>query len=578
MTVKIAETLGGISLLALKFSQEGLISVNATTVDGAHDGNALTARITAGRRRSPSKRGNMLVQDQTSAISFLSDRHAHGNDEIEHIVTHISHVFLTRDRAFKMKRAVKLPYVDFSTPELRLEACQREVRLNSVTAPGLYLGIRKISRDLAGKLRFGDGELVEPVVEMVRFEQNALFDRMATQGRLHATLLTQAARMIARYHQSAPVVHRSSGSANIGAVLAINRAGFATSRVFEEAEVATITQLFEDILNENAALLDSREAAGKVRLCHGDLHLRNICLIAGEPCLFDCIEFNDQIATIDTLYDLAFLLMDLWHRGFPQFANLVMNRYLDETNDDDGFVLLPFFMAIRAAVRAHVIATQVAEGGNAADLTTEARSYFELARALLVKVQPRLIVIGGFSGSGKTTVADALAARLGAPPGARIIESDRIRKGLHGVAAEVRLDADAYRPEVSDKVYSEIVRRSLAITKAGGSVVADAVFDRLEYRRLIEFASKAAGTRCEAVWLQADAQVLLQRVSSRLQGPSDADLRVLARQLSGGQKPPDWRLINAQRPVGEMVAEILERVNMAQYRRRDRDWPVEPGG
>ncbi|MBD9649888.1 AAA family ATPase [Ensifer sp. ENS09] len=500
----------------------------------------------------------MLVEDQTRAIAFLSDRHSHGSDEVEHIETHISHVFLTRDRAFKMKRAVKLPYVDFSTPELRLEACKREVRLNSVTAPGLYLGIRTISRAPAGKLHFGDGVLVEPVIEMVRFEQEALFDQMATLGRLNAKLLTQAARMIARHHRSAPIVHRSSGSANIGAVLAINRAGFATSRVFEEAEVATICHLFEEILKENAPLLDNREAAGKVRLCHGDLHLRNICLIKGKPCLFDCIEFNDQIATIDTLYDLAFLLMDLWHRGFAQFANLVMNRYLDDTDDDDGFVLLPFFMALRAAVRAHVIATQLAEGGDAAALKSEARSYFELARTLLTKVQPRLIVIGGFSGSGKTTVADALAARLGAPPGARIIESDRIRKALHGVAAEVHLDADAYRPDVSDRVYSEMVRRSLAITKAGGSVVADAVFDRPENRRLVEISSRAAGTSCEAVWLQADAQVLQQRISGRHDGPSDADLRVLARQLSGRQKPPTWRLINAQRPVGEIVSEILE--------------------
>ena len=120
--------------------------------------------------------------------------------------------------------------------------------------------------------------------------------------------------------------------------------------------------------------------AGKVRRCHGDLHLRNICLLDGEPRLFDCIEFNDQIATIDVLYDLAFLLMDLWHRGFPELANLVMNRYLDEADDEDGFILLPFFMAVRAAVRAHVTATQVEEGSGRSDkLVAEARSYFDLA-------------------------------------------------------------------------------------------------------------------------------------------------------------------------------------------------------
>lgn len=500
----------------------------------------------------------MLVQDQTDAIAFLRDLHTHGCDAVEHIETHISQIVLVGNRAFKMKRAVKLPYADFSTPELRLKACEREVELNGVTAPGLYIGVRRIVRDQDGRLHFGDGELVEPVIEMVRFDQNALFDRMAVDGSLNASLLTQAARMVARYHSRAPVVHRGSGSANIAAVLAINTAGFATSHVFDETEVAVITQLFEEALGENKPILDGREASGKVRLCHGDLHLRNICLIDGQPRLFDCIEFNDQIATVDTLYDLAFLLMDLWHRGFPQLANLVMNRYLDETDDEDGFVLLPFFMAIRAAVRAHVLATQVAEDGSAAHLVSEARSYFDLVRSLLAKVQPRLILIGGLSGSGKTTVADALAAWLGAPPGARVIESDRIRKALHGVPAEVHLGADAYRPRVSEKVYSEMARRSLALLKAGGSVVADAVFGRSANRQLIEAAAKSAGVQCKAIWLDAGTSILRKRVANRDGGPSDADLSVLTRQISGEREGLTWRMINAERRVETIVQEILE--------------------
>ena len=175
-------------------------------------------------------------------------------------------------------------------------------------------------------------------------------------------------------------------SANLAGVLDINEAGFATSHVFAKAEIDTFSKVFRTALTRHSKLLDRREAAGKVRRCHGDIHLRNICLLDGEPRLFDCIEFNDQIATVDVLYDLAFLLMDLWHRGFPEFASLVMNRYLDEGDDEDGFVLLPFFMAVRAAVRAHVTATQVEEGSTDSEkLIAEARSYFDLARASFLK-------------------------------------------------------------------------------------------------------------------------------------------------------------------------------------------------
>src|SRR5690606_31818625 len=144
---------------------------------------------------------------------------------------------------------------------------------------------------------------------------------------------------------------------------------------------------------------------------------RNICLLDNGPRLFDCIEFNEKIATIDILYDLAFLLMDLWHRGFPDFTSLVANRYLDEADDEDGFALLSFFMAIRAAVRAHVTAAHAEEGGETADrLAGEARAYFDLAAKLLAPHPARLFAIGGLSGSGKTTIAEALAAHIGAPP------------------------------------------------------------------------------------------------------------------------------------------------------------------
>lgn len=501
----------------------------------------------------------MIAEDQQAVTALLRNPATYGETgSVEVIETHISRIFLVGQRAYKMKRAVKLPYVDFSTPRLRLAACEKEVELNSKTAPGLYLGVRRITREADGKLAFdGTGQMVDAAIEMVRFDQSKLLDRMATAGELTPALMTAVARMIVSYHRAAPTIHNGSGSSNLAGVLDINEAGFATSHVFAKAEVTSFAKAFRTTLARHSGLLDRREAAGKVRRCHGDLHLRNICLFDGEPRLFDCIEFNDQIASIDVLYDLAFLLMDLWHRGFPQLANLVMNRYLDEADDEDGFVLLPIFMAVRAAVRAHVTATQVEEGSADSDkLSAEARSYFDLARRLLQETPPRLVAIGGLSGSGKTTVAEALAPHIGAPPGARIVESDRIRKAMHGVPAETRLPDKAYRPGVSKRVYREMAWRAGLILAEGGSIVADAVFDRPSDRDRIEKAAQDRGVAVAGFWLDADPLVLWQRVSERKGGPSDATIDILTRQLQRNATQSSWRKINADRKLVDIVAEL----------------------
>jgi aminoglycoside phosphotransferase family enzyme/predicted kinase len=467
----------------------------------------------------------MIVDDQHEVVNhFMASAFRVGTGSVEHVQTHISHIFLAGNRAFKVKRAVKLPYVDFSTPQLRLEACEKEVCLNSVTAPGLYLGVRRLVRGPEGRISFGEqGELVDAAIEMLRFDQSALLDRMAIDGRLNDRLIDDVAALIAGFHDKAPVAVEIGGTANMAGVLAINAAGFRTSNLFDAGEVAVLGRRFAEALSGHSALLDSRAANGRIRRCHGDLHLRNICMLDGKPRLFDCIEFNDEIATIDVLYDLAFLLMDLWHRGFPGFANRLMNRYLDIAGDDNGFALLPFFMAVRAAVRAHVAATQSETAGKDRDrIAEEARIYFDLAGELLSKQAPVLLAIGGLSGTGKTTLAEALAPRVGRPPGARIIESDRVRKQLFGVAPESRLPAQAYAADVSQHVYATMVDRAHAILVQEASVVADAVFDRVQDRVHIENAARRASVPFSGFWLSASADVLRARVAARRGGPSDA--------------------------------------------------------
>lgn len=503
----------------------------------------------------------MIVDDQNDVRAFVVGPVSNGGPEqVEVIETHISFIVLKGPRAFKMKRAVKLPYVDFSTPQLRLEACEAELALNSLTAPGLYLAVRRITRTKDGGLSFdGQGVLVDALIEMRRFDQSLLFDRMAIAGALTPQLMTRTARMIARFHRQAPVADKADGAQRVQAVLAINAAGFATSDVFGPTEVDRLTERFETVRERFSGLLDRRSQLGKVRRCHGDLHLRNICLLDDEPRLFDCIEFNPELATTDVLYDLAFLLMDLWHRGFADLANLTMNRYLDEADEDDGLPLLPFFMAMRAAVRAHVTATQVAEARESSPaLVDEARSYFQLADRLLIPAPGRLIAIGGLSGSGKTTLADRLAGHLGTPPGARILESDRIRKALFDVPAETRLPQAAYSSDISAEVYRRMAQDAERLLDAGGCVVADAVFDRQDDRQAMAQAATHAGVPFSGIWLEADPQLLGARVGSRDKGPSDATLEVLAMQLKRRSSVDDWRHMAADMPLDDLVSAVLD--------------------
>ena len=228
--------------------------------------------------------------------------------------------------------------------------------------------------------------------------------------------------------------------------MAAREAGFAPERIGE------VRQGTSERLSALGTLLDRRRAEGKVRRCHGDLHLRNVCLFEGKPTLFDCLEFSDELACVDILYDLAFLLMDLEHRGLADFANLVLNRYLDLTGEDDGLAAMPLFLSLRAAIRAHVTATVIDRAGRSEvrpEMAADARGYLDLAAQFLRPRSCRLVAIGGLSGSGKSTLAAALAPSLGA----RVLRSDVIRKHLFGVAPETRLPASAYTSEVSRRVY-----------------------------------------------------------------------------------------------------------------------------
>src|SRR6516164_7039791 len=369
-----------------------------------------------------------MADDQRDIIDFLSRPSTYGAavEQVDIIETHVSLVFLAGDRGYKLKRAIKFPYLDFSSVEQRRKACEAELVLNRRTAPELYLEVRALTRTACGVVSFGtQGRVVDWVVVMRRFDQAALFDELAKTNRLNAPLMNELADHIAAFHQAAESRPDHGGAAALAAVVETNHCCLMTASHagFVTEDIVEIRERSLERLAAVGTLLDRRRAAGRVRRCHGDLHLRNVCLLEGRPTLFDCLEFSDEFASVDVLYDVAFLLMDLEHRGLTELSNLVLNRYLDLTGEDEGLAAMPLFLSSRAAIRAHVTAAAIERAAQKRlkrEMAAEARSYLELAAHFLRPRFCRLVAIGGLSGTGKSTLAAALAPSLGA----RALRSD----------------------------------------------------------------------------------------------------------------------------------------------------------
>lgn len=495
---------------------------------------------------------------QREVIAFLRDPSSYppGAAPVEVIETHASLVFLAGRYAYKLKRAVKYSYLDFSTPALRLAACTAELKLNRRTATPLYLEVRAISRGPDGRLAWrraagaGAGEPLDFVVVMRRFDQRDLLDNVARRGGLSRPLLYALTAHIAAFHDKAEQCPDRGGAAAMAEVARSNLAVLRGCRAagFAVPQIDRIEAGIQGELARVGVLLDARRDAGKVRRVHGDLHLRNVCLLDGKPLLFDCIEFSEDIASIDVLYDLAFLLMDLDHRGHRDFANLVSNRYLDLTGEDDGLAAMPLFLALRAVIRAHVTATMAEHGwagGDASAAFAEARAYLDEAEAALLPHPARLIAVGGLSGTGKSTLAAALAAELGRRPGARVLRSDVLRKLMFGAEPESPLPPQAYAPEFTARVYRELSSRAATALRAGYAAIIDAVALKEGERRAFAAVAERAGVPFTGLWLEAPPDSMLARVGGRSGDASDASRDIVEQQMRHDPGALDWSRIDA---------------------------------
>jgi aminoglycoside phosphotransferase family enzyme/predicted kinase len=490
------------------------------------------------------------TDSQQEVFAFLADPTAHGGRKVERIDTHAASVFLAGDRALKVKRAVRFPFLDYSTLEKRKQACEAELSVNAPYAPEIYRGVVPITRQAGGGFAIGgSGDVVEWAVEMRRFDEKRTLDHLA--GEIDEALADALGRAVAAAHAKAPIVNAEPWITALGSYIDEHVEAFAQHPdIFPAAEVDALARKSRAAYERIVPLLRKRARRGFIRRIHGDLHLGNIVLIDGKPVLFDAIEFSDVIASGDVFYDLAFLLMDLRERGLALPANIVLNRYLAErrqSEDLDALATLPFFLSMRAAIRAKVTMARLERAPEAehAAIARAARGYFAFAARAIAPPPPQLVAVGGLSGTGKSKLARTLAPDIDPMPGAVIVRSDVERKALFGRSETEKLPADAYTDAVDARVYATLADKAGRIVAAGHSAIVDAVFAQQRERAAIAAAAAATSMPLRGLFLTADLATRLGRVGARRRDASDADAAVARAQESYDLGDLDWTLIDA---------------------------------
>ncbi len=445
------------------------------------------------------------------------------------IETHISHVLLTGGTAYKVKKAVTLPFLDFHTLASRRRYCEKELRINRAFAPELYLDVVPITGTTDTPRLGGEGPVLDYALRMREFPQDALASHALTHGAIGAQWVDDLAQGVADVHLRA-AVHVERGDPRGILAYALRNVELIERTLPGERlqALAEWTRTFHAAIE---GVLARRRSAGFVRACHGDLHLGNIATVDGVPRAFDAIEFDDDLRLIDVMSDVAFLVMDFRHRGRADLGSRFLDRYLAITGDYDGLAVFRFYAVYRALVRAMVACERARQGNDAQSALAEAGQYVDLASQLAAPPPPALVVTHGFSGSGKTTGSQPMLERMGAIR----IRTDVERKRLHGMAATARRADDAlYRDDVTRAVYARARDLARAVLTAGFPAIVDGTFLRRWQRDLFAALADEAGAAFAIASFECDEAVLRERVAARAargDDASDAGIAVLEAQL-----------------------------------------------
>ncbi len=458
-----------------------------------------------------------------------------GPDDL--VETHISWVYLRGDEAYKVKKPVRFAFLDFSTLERRRHFCEEELRINRRLAPGLYLGLSRITRAGDGLTLDGNGVTVDYAVRMRRFDRNEELDALIRHDDADPDLLMTFGRDLARLQRDLPVMPPGGDVPGGGDTLAACRENFDTLERLELAvqqarEVAVLRRWTDETHGRLAPAFARRRAAGRVRECHGDLHCGNVVRHGGKLLAFDALEFDPALRWIDVASDLAFLTMDLEARRRPDLRAAMLDGWLTEGGDFAALEVLRFHEVYRAMVRAKVAAIRTAQAAAApgADGLADLDLYLATAAAFARPPRPLLVVMTGLSGSGKSW----LASRLLGPLGAVRIRSDVERKRLHGYDPEQPSGGAIYDAQATEATYARLGMLARQALGTGFSVVIDAACLLKGERSAFVSLAEALDVPCRIVAVEADDATLRNRLASRAlagRDPSEADASVLDLQL-----------------------------------------------
>jgi aminoglycoside phosphotransferase family enzyme/predicted kinase len=459
---------------------------------------------------------------------------------IELVQTHASYVFLTGKYVYKVKKSVNYGFLDYSTLAKRKYFLETELRLNQQIVPELYLQVIAISKQDNRLILGGVENIIEYTLKMRQFPQENLFSNLLEAEKISSDRFRELGRVVAQFHNQAATSKYISSFGTVEKIQAAFEENYRQSQkyigVVQTQGQFTATKAYSDaFFAEREDLLLARVKQQKIKECHGDLHLNNICLWQDRILLFDRIEFNESFRFVDTMYDVAFTVMDLEARNKLEFANIFLNSYLENTGDWEGLLVLPLYLSRQAYVRAKVNSfllndSQVSESERQSAKQL-ARNYYRQAYQYTQAQSGKtgkLILMSGLSGSGKSTVARTIARKIGAIQ----IRSDAVRKHLAGIPLEQQATDAIYTASMSQKTYDRLLELGVRLAQAGYTVILDAKYDRLAWRQPVIVQAQEQNIPLQIFYCTAPIAVLGDRLSQRQGDISDAGVALINSQMA----------------------------------------------